>query len=68
MGETNHDEYQLYSCFKDNRHKSARFHLLVNDVENVEGELTEDDVIQVALVEYKHIYDHDLNMFRHGKF
>ncbi|MFS7906172.1 hypothetical protein Hanom_Chr01g00056161 [Helianthus anomalus] len=62
VGESNQNKAELYSCFMDIRGKSAKFDVLFNNVENADGKFTEDDVIQVALVDYKHMYGHD---FKH---
>ncbi|KAJ0545700.1 hypothetical protein HanIR_Chr08g0352681 [Helianthus annuus] len=55
MDEINQNKDELYSRVMDIRGKCARFDVLFNNVENIDDELTEDDMIQVALVEYKDI-------------
>ncbi|MFS7956629.1 hypothetical protein Hanom_Chr07g00656811 [Helianthus anomalus] len=52
-GDTTRTVNAISSRFKTIHLKSSRFEMIFNAIENDDGELTEDDVIQVALVDYK---------------
>ncbi|MFS7985635.1 hypothetical protein Hanom_Chr11g01000811 [Helianthus anomalus] len=51
------------ACFRVIRMTSSRFEKIVNVVDNNAGELTEDDIIQVAIVDCRHTYHRD---FKHA--
>ncbi|MFS7908543.1 hypothetical protein Hanom_Chr01g00084401 [Helianthus anomalus] len=59
MGDTTRTLDALSSRFRTIRLDSERFESVHNVVQNDSGDLSEDHVIQVALINYRHAFNHD---------